>query len=776
MARIQSAPRNAQVLGGPLTGAEEEFGSDLRTRDVPPVKPWYVLDAARVPEAAPRAAAMAQPAPAEAPRAAAEPPAPLHAAPDGFAPATAPVFEAPVVEAPAGAAPRAPGTDVVPAAHDAPAEDAAPLHAMADDPAAAITFAASGALPSDPLLASQAYLFDGAGGIDAASAWARATGKGVVIGFVDNGFDRTHLDLVANYDTALDWDFIGNDGDAIVDRARISSHGTAVAGLAVADDNGWGLVGVAPDATMAGFRLLWGAEAPLTSAIAVSDVVNNSWITGAFGTMPTGKGGQPPPALPTGAAQGRDGLGTVFVFAAGNDAAKGANVNNHIYQNSIYSMTVGATDAAGVATSFSNPGAALHVVAPGVGLPTLGLSTASFGTASDFTTGTGTSFAAPLVSGVAALVLEVNPDLGWRDVQEIIAVTARMTDPGRDTWITNGADAWNGGGMRHSTDYGFGMVDAAAAVRLAETWKPGGTSATMDSVSAGRTVRDAIADNGAALTSTARITRDLDIDKVEVTVDLRHTRIGDLRIVLESPEGTESVLLDNPGVTATSAGMTLPNPLQWTFSSSQFWGESARGAWTLRVEDTQAGETGSLVSWRLTAHGDKPQTADVYVYTDDYATLGADAARQAVADTSGVDTLNFAAMSEAVSIDLSRGGTVAGQTVTVARSTLIERLYGGAGDDVLRGNSVGNRLRGGEGDDTLAGGAGIDTFIVSAGGGDDVILDFYTSERVWLTQDVEVVSLAGALAQFSDGGSLLAGNGRAWTMADFMAQPDWLLA
>jgi len=632
------------------------------------------------------------------------------------------------------------------------------------------------ALPADPMLANQTYLAGGPGGINAVDAWARATGKGVVIGIVDAGFDRLHGDLVANYDTSLDWDFIANDDDAMVDRARMTSHGTAVASLAIADDNGWGMVGVAHDSSMAGFRLLFNAEAPLTSAMAVSDVVNNSWIGGRFGSMTSGQPKNYVPAIITGAVEGRDGLGTVWVFAAGNDRAAGGNANYHTYQSSIYSMTVAATDADGVVAPFSSPGASVHVSAPGVNLPFATLSMASFGTASDFGVGSGTSFAAPLVSGVAALMLEVNPGLGWRDVQEIIGSTARMTDADNDSWLINGADKWNGGGMHHSVDYGFGMVDAAAAVRLAETWQPTGTSASMLSGSASKQVRGNLADNGAPLVSSVSMTRNVEIDKVEVTVDLKHSRIGDLEITLVSPEGTESVLMDNPGVTATSAGMTLPSQLTWTFSSSQFWGESSKGTWTLRVQDNQAGEVGSLASWKLAVHGDRDVSADVYVFTDAYAVLGADPERQVIGDAAGIDTLNFSAMTQSVSIDLVKGGVAAGQQVIVAAGTVLERLYGGAGDDSLRGNAKVNIIRGGEGDDTLAGAYGNDYFVASRDGGDDVMADFQLGDQVWLTQGVAVAELQGSLALLSDGGSLWAQNGYQWSMADFVARPDWLLA
>lgn len=81
----------------------------------------------------------------------------------------------------------------------------------------------------------------------------------------------------------------------------------------------------------------------------------------------------------------------------------------------------------------------------------------------------GTSAATPIVSGVVALMLEANPNLGYRDVQEILALSARPIDAASPDWTTNRANTWNGGGFRVSHDYGFGLVDATAAVRLAET-------------------------------------------------------------------------------------------------------------------------------------------------------------------------------------------------------------------------------------------------------------------------------------------------------------------
>ncbi|MBO9497770.1 S8 family serine peptidase, partial [Thalassotalea sp. G20_0] len=123
---------------------------------------------------------------------------------------------------------------------------------------------------------------------------------------------------------------------------------------------------------------------------------------------------------------------------------------------------------------FSNPGASILVSAPGSNMASTSRELINdngsvFG--DDLDVAQGTSFATPLVSGVVALMLEANPNLGYRDVQQILALTARRIDDPNTDWTDNGAHNWNGGGMHTSHDYGFGNVDALAAVRLAETWE-----------------------------------------------------------------------------------------------------------------------------------------------------------------------------------------------------------------------------------------------------------------------------------------------------------------
>ena len=112
--------------------------------------------------------------------------------------------------------------------------------------------------------------------------------------------------------------------------------------------------------------------------------------------------------------------------------------------------------------------------------------------------------------------------------------------------------------------------------------------------------------------------------------------------------------------------------------------------------------------------------------------------------------------------------------LSLEAGTVLENLFGGAGDDILIGNAANNYLRGGYGSDHLRGGAGTDIFIIGQGSGEDWIDDFTIGERVWLTQGVSLASLNGRIATLSDGGKVVSGTSYVWKAADFVRVDDWL--
>jgi len=239
-------------------------------------------------------------------------------------------------------------------------------------------------------------------------------------------------------------------------------------------------VGVAYNAGVAGFRIGYGSNGSgsqiadafnhvLTSGM---DVVNASWgyTTGYSDNFFSSAFAATNSAIQNDIANGRGGLGMNIIFAAGNGRGSGDNVNYHNFQNDPFVITVAATDTYGHVASYSTAGAALLVSAPGTAKTDDRVGADGYST-SDYINISGTSYAAPYVSGVVALMLQANPNLGFWDVQEILAYSTKNSDTTSTSWQTNGAQNWNGGGLHFSHDYGFGMVDATAAVRLAESWQ-----------------------------------------------------------------------------------------------------------------------------------------------------------------------------------------------------------------------------------------------------------------------------------------------------------------
>lgn len=168
-------------------------------------------------------------------------------------------------------------------------------------------------------------------------------------------------------------------------------------------------------------------------------------------------------ALVKGVKKGRNGKGIVYVYAAGNEYAQGSNLNYDGALNSRFTITAGAVDKDGMHASYSTNGAPLFVSAPGGGVNFYTNNVVALAGGGCWDAGVGTSYATPIVAGVVALMLQVNPDLTWRDVQGVLASTSQKVQPSDPSWSTNAA------GFHHSYLYGFGVVDAGAAVKASKS-------------------------------------------------------------------------------------------------------------------------------------------------------------------------------------------------------------------------------------------------------------------------------------------------------------------
>lgn len=330
-------------------------------------------------------------------------------------------------------------------------------------------------IPNDPSYPNQYHL----GTINAPAAWEYETGGSslVTVAVMDAGIEGTHPDLVGK--------FVGNsqfcnpgptktvgggDETACATEApavAACNHGTRVSGVAAASsNNGTGVTGVSWDAKLLSIRVFRtqdctsdcsGAgcatdDPTIINAINYAKSINNQPAIGRIVlNISLGEEGTACPSAIQNAisAAVAGSTGVVIVAAAGN---AGSSISAPGNCSGV--IPVGATDVNNNVASFSNTGAELSangVVAPGVSIVTTDLNGGITGGA------TGTSFSAPLVSGVAALIIAAKPTLSPTQVRDTIRGSAGSTG------VASVSDAARL--MGNTT--GAGLVNAKRAVKLA---------------------------------------------------------------------------------------------------------------------------------------------------------------------------------------------------------------------------------------------------------------------------------------------------------------------
>ncbi|MCC3409915.1 MAG: S8 family serine peptidase [Microcoleus sp. PH2017_10_PVI_O_A] len=445
-------------------------------------------------------------------------------------------------------------------------------------------------------------------------------------------------------------------------------HGTAVAGIAAATENDKGIVGVAPEAKLAGLRL-FGNTDPLNYKVDGGgkqvadalfdtktqpgqsnrnqsiDIFNNSWGPEYMRRQPLALY-----ALETGVTKGRNGLGNTYVFAGGNEGNFNGNVNYNSFASSRNAIAVGAIDKAGNHVTYSTPGAAIFISASSdngapnnpEGITTTDIfENGSGGYANDFG---GTSAAAPLVSGVIALMLEANPKLTMRDEQHILAKTAQKNDlngkdgQGRPKWEQNKAGFWV------SYEQGFGAIDAAAAVKAAVNWTPVGKQVLVTSNL--QNVIKPIPDGSmTGIEAKTTITKNIIVETAEVILDATHPDWGDFTVKLIAPDGTESVLANTiPDIpNSNNSDKIVPDSKEWKFISNRHWGELSKGEWKLQVSDRNGNQLkGEWNNWKLNLYGlELDESPNVVTNTKDSGAGSLRAVLNWANSTPGNDTVLF---------------------------------------------------------------------------------------------------------------------------------------
>ncbi|KAI5864758.1 peptidase S8/S53 domain-containing protein [Durotheca rogersii] len=460
---------------------------------------------------------------------------------------------------------------------------------------------------SDPIFHEQWHLINTiqpGHDVNVTDVWlSGVTGKNATVAIVDDGLDMYSNDLKPNYYAFGSYDFNDQRPEPrpTLDDDR---HGTRCAGEVSAAKNDVCGIGVAYDSKIAGIRILSKMISDADEAAALNyDFDHNHIYSCSWGPPDDGKSMDAPgvlikAAMLNGVQNGRNSLGSIYVFASGNGAASDDNCNFDGYTNSIYSITVGAIDRQGSHPYYSEKCSAQLVVTYSSGNGDA-IHTTDVGENQCYNGHGGTSAAAPLAAGIFALALEIRPDLSWRDMQYIAMQSAVPIDLEGGEWQPTTI------GKKFSHTFGYGKVDSYALVETARSWKNVKPQAWY--YSPWLHVHQPIPQGNDGLSVTFEVTKDMlteanleRLEHVTVTMNVEHTRRGDLSVDLISPDNVVSHLSATRKLDTSKDGYD-----NWTFMSVVHWGEAGIGSWTLVVRDTKVNDdTGTFIDWHLKLWGE----------------------------------------------------------------------------------------------------------------------------------------------------------------------------
>ncbi|MEK9141328.1 MAG: proprotein convertase P-domain-containing protein [Nitrospirota bacterium] len=493
-------------------------------------------------------------------------------------------------------------------------------------------------IPFDTLFPDQWHLFNTggpllstAGHIDAVHAWDLTRGeRSVIVAVADDSCDLNHADFQGASKIVAPRDFAGQDFEPLPE-LEDDNHGTACCGVAVAEETGTGVVGVAPGCALMPIR---------TSGFIDDDSIEDlcDWVIDHGASVMSCSWGvnarsfslslRMRNALHRAATLGRGGRGCVVVFAAGNENRPvNGTVNETGWPNNQPSgptqwlagfaahedvIAVAASSSQATKSAYSNWGREIAVCAPsnnvrprtfpqvtvqvsGRGIVTTDRVGPSGYSSTDYTSDFGgTSSACPTVAGVAALILSADPNLAAREVRDILQATAdKIVDNTSDPQLGNRFGTYDAGG--HSQWFGFGRVNAFQAVTEARRRLQGATGQTVRKSSSPAL---AIPDNNAGgIRNTIHIDETGSLASITVSIDISHTFIGDLRLTLIAPSGRSVLLHDRNG--GSTVNIRRGYDATSTPGLSALTGQPIQGDWVLWVQDLAAVDSGTLNRWEL---------------------------------------------------------------------------------------------------------------------------------------------------------------------------------
>ncbi|XP_043523370.1 neuroendocrine convertase 1-like isoform X1 [Frieseomelitta varia] len=436
------------------------------------------------------------------------------------------------------------------------------------------------------------------------------TGRGVRVAVLDDGLEYTHDDLRNNYDPDISYDVNENDDDPLprYELSGANGHGTRCAGeIAMEANNRKCGVGIAFEASVGGIKLLDGLVNDRVEGEALGykpelvDIYTASWGPADDGKSLEAPGRLATEALERGIAMGRNGRGSIYVWASGNGGLKSDDCGCDGYVGSIYTIAVGSASQTGRFPWYSEscPATLATTYSSGAYHDQMIATTDLRNTC---TTGhTGTSASAPLAAGILALALQVNKDLTWRDVQHLIVWTSEYSplreNPG---WFRNSAGFW------FNSRFGYGLMNAYALVSASYNWTtvPDKTICKADVAK--------VIDKKLAYGNNRRLRFETEdecrsagneitfLEHVEIEVTIKYSLRGALQMHLTAPSGTKVQILKPRKLDDSAAGFE-----KWKFMSVASWGEDPRGSWFLDILDEIGPEenNGTIKAFTLILHG-----------------------------------------------------------------------------------------------------------------------------------------------------------------------------
>ncbi|PAV59977.1 hypothetical protein WR25_18047 isoform F [Diploscapter pachys] len=438
------------------------------------------------------------------------------------------------------------------------------------------------------------------------------TGKGIVVTILDDGLERTHPDILPNYDPRASYDVNDRDDDPMprYEYSDENRHGTRCAGeVAAIFNNSLCIVGIAYNANIGGIRMLDGDVTDAVEAASLGhnsdyvDIYSASWGPDDDGRTVDGPAKLTKNAFERGIREGRGGRGSVFIWASGNGGKDADSCNCDGYTNSIYTLSISSATENGnipwyseacsstLATTYSSGATGEKMIV------TTDLHHACT------SMHTGTSASAPLAAGIVALALEANPSLTWRDLQHIVIRTAKPIHLRAGDWVTNGV------GKNVSHSFGYGLMDAGAMVRLARNWTNvlpqrrcrQHYPSRFKAIPHGNRLQLQLYTDGCANSPDENVAY---LEHVQAIITLKAPKRGDIQIYLTSPAGTKSTLLTKRARDTSRAGFT-----DWAFMTTHNWGEKSAGLWTLEI-DNAGWDDAELVKWDLVMYGTDSETTE----------------------------------------------------------------------------------------------------------------------------------------------------------------------